>query len=460
MKITGIIRAVKGEIVEIECREGTPTIGTMMSGTADPSVVVQLTASESPQEFAGIILLGKHRVRRGMEITPVSEQLSIPVGREILGRVMNIFGTAIDGKAPFPDTLERHTIIHPPPNYHDTTSDKTIWETGIKPIDFFAPLVRGGKLGLFGGAGVGKTILLSEIIHNILTLTTGQKKKPNGRVSVFAGVGERIREGKELVEELGSRGVLDRVALLFGPMGENAATRFLTAMAAVTVAEYFRDEAGDDVLFFIDNVFRFAQAGSELSVLTNSIPSEEGYQAALSSEMAGFHERLSSRKSSVVSAVEAIYVPSDDLTDPGVQEVLPYLDSIITLSRDIYQEGRLPAIDLLLSRSTIMSPTMVGETHYNAVIRAQRILKKAAALERMVALVGVGELSHDNQVIYHQATMIKNYMTQPFFVTERQTGQKGAYVPLTTTIKDVTRILDGGLDSVDPDTVKNIGSIT
>ena len=310
-------------------------------------------------------------------------------------------------------------------------------------------------------------MLLSEIIHNILTITQPQNEpkahqplaEKRGRVSVFAGVGERVREGKELVEELGNRGVLDHVALLFGPMGNNAAIRFLTAMAAVSVAEYFRDEEGDDVLFFIDNVFRFAQAGSELSVLTKSIPSEEGYQASLTSEMAGFHERLSSKKSSIVSAVEAIYVPSDDLTDPGVQEVLPYLDSIITLSRDIYQEGRLPAIDLLASHSTIMSPTTVGEDHYNAVIRAQRILKQAQALERMVALVGVEELSQNNQRVYRQAAMINNYMTQPFFVTERQTGQKGEYVPLKKTIADVLCILDGMCDKFEPDTLRNIGGI-
>jgi F-type H+-transporting ATPase subunit beta len=462
-QITGVIQAVNGELVEILFSDSIPTIGMILSPTDNPKVMIQLTASVGPKLFTGILLAGKHVITRGITLVPVSKELTIPVGKEILGRVMNIFGQAIDGKPEFPTTLAQRAIMQNSPSYHDTTANKTIWETGIKSIDFFAPLVQGGKLGLFGGAGVGKTVLLSEIIHNILTISQPEKKtekiNPRNRVSVFAGVGERIREGKELVEELGNRCVLDHVALLFGPMGNNAAIRFLTAMAAVSVAEYFRDEEGDDVLFFIDNVFRFAQAGSELSVLTKSIPSEEGYQASLTSEMAGFHERLSSRKSSIVSSVEAIYVPSDDLTDPGVQEVLPYLDSTITLSRDIYQEGRLPAIDLLASHSTIMSPTMVGDDHYNAVIRAQRILKKAQALERMVALVGVEELSQDNQRVYRQAAMIQNYMTQPFFVMERQTGQKGEYVPLKTTIADVTCILDGVCDKFEPESLKNLGSI-
>ena len=394
MKPTGVIQAINGELVEILFADSVPIIGMILSPEDNHAIMIQLTASVGPKLFTGILLAGKHIVTRGTTLVPVSNELSIPVGREILGRVMNIFGDAIDGKPAFPPTLAHRAVMQNSPSYHDTTANKTIWETGIKAIDFFAPLVQGGKLGLFGGAGVGKTVLLSEIIHNILTITQPQNEpkahqplaEKRGRVSVFAGVGERVREGKELVEELGNRGVLDHVALLFGPMGNNAAIRFLTAMAAVSVAEYFRDEEGDDVLFFIDNVFRFAQAGSELSVLTKSIPSEEGYQASLTSEMAGFHERLSSKKSSIVSAVEAIYVPSDDLTDPGVQEVLPYLDSIITLSRDIYQEGRLPAIDLLASHSTIMSPTTVGEDHYNTARGVQKILQKYKELQDIIAI--------------------------------------------------------------------------
>ena len=456
MNTRGTIQSISGEIVEMRFTEAAPSIGTIMSSKLVPSVMIQMNGCTGPGIFTGILLSGKHSVSHGMSLIPLSNELTIPVGKEILGRVMNIFGDAIDGKKPFPKTLVRQPILHGSPSYHDITPDKKIWETGIKPIDFFAPLVRGGKLGLFGGAGVGKTVLLSEIIHNILTLPA---KKKNSCVSVFAGVGERIREGKELVEELEARDVLAHVALVFGPMGENAAIRFLTALSAVTIAEYFRDVEENDVLFFIDNVFRYAQAGSELSVLTKSIPSEEGYQASLTSEMAGFHERLTSRKSAVVSTVEAIYVPSDDLSDPGVQEVLAYLDSTITLSRDIYQEGRLPAIDLLASYSTILSPKFVGDEQYNAVIRTQRVLKKAAALERMVALVGVGELSSENQKIYRQAQIINNYMTQPFFVTERQTGQKGVSVPLTTTIKDMTRILDGTCDKMEPEALKNIGAI-
>ncbi len=308
-------------------------------------------------------------------------------------------------------------------------------------------------MGLFGGAGVGKTLLLTEIMHNVVTIQQGNN------ASVFAGVGERTREGHELYGELKSRGILPYVSLVFGPMGENAAVRFLTGLAGVTLSEYFRD-SGKDVLFLIDNVFRLAQAGNELATLMNSIPSEDGYQATLSSEMANFHERLVSTNSGVISSIEAIYVPSDDLLDHGVQSIFPYLDSTVTLSRQVYQEGRLPAVDMLSSSSSALNPTVVGQQHYETAVKAQVMLKKAESLERMVALVGESELSPENQLLYRRVKKLRNFMTQNFFVAEEQTGRKGVFVPLKDTVDGVAAILSGKFDHVPDEKFSFIGSTT
>lgn len=454
--IHGTVISVSGDIAEVHFKNNIPRLWDIFSDSKDPGIILQAYSSKSSDTFYCMILSGKTRISRGKTLESRGSQLSIPVGSEILGRVMNIFGEFVDGLKQV-EVPESRNIFRQSPNYTKIISKRRIWETGIKVIDFFSPMVAGGKLGLFGGAGVGKTVLLSEILHNILTLRNHDFSKK--RVSVFAGVGERIREGQELYEELKAKGTLSQVSLLFGPMGENAAVRYLTALSAVTVAEYFRDEKESDVLFFIDNIFRFAQAGSELSTITRNIPSEDGYQATLSSEMAGFHERLVSSGKNTLSAIEAIYVPSDDLSDTGIAAVYPYLDSIATLSRDVYQEGRLPAIDILSSSSSIVAPETIGEEHYSAVTSSQAVLKKAQSLERMVALVGESELSSDNQITYRRAKMIKYYMTQPFFVTEAQTGKKGVYVPLKKTITDVGSIVEGKYDDRIPEEFGEIGGI-
>lgn len=397
------------------------------------------STSKSKNGFYIFILKGEKEIKSGSIVVTSGNTMSIPVGHEILGRVIDVFGAPVDGGGEI--KVERKSdIFNYNIPYSGIITKKEIWETGIKVIDFFSPLVKGGKTGIFGGAGVGKTILLTEIMHNIFTSSS----KLNGRsaLSVFAGVGERIREGQELREELKEKGVLDKTALIYGLMGENAAIRMLAARCGAAMAEYFRDE-GHDVLFFIDNVFRFAQAGSELSTLTANTPSEDGYQPTLSNDMASFHERLISTKNGVISSIEAIYVPSDDSLDQGVQSIYPYLDSIITLSRDVYQVGRFPAIDILASSSSILNIENVGEKHYKAVIEALAILKKAQELDRMVALVGEGELSIDNQKIYKKAKLIKEYMHQPFFVVSEQTGVKGEYIPLERTVSRVTDILMG-----------------
>ncbi|PIU74603.1 F0F1 ATP synthase subunit beta [Candidatus Roizmanbacteria bacterium CG06_land_8_20_14_3_00_34_14] len=323
----------------------------------------------------------------------------------------------------------------------------------VYSIDFFAPILQGGKVGLFGGAGVGKTILLTEIIHNIVVLSKSES------TCVFTGVGERIREGQELYESLRDSQVLPQVASIYGQMGENSAIRFRTAFAGVTMAEYFRDISKKNVLFFIDNIFRFAQAGYELSTLTNSIPSEGGYQSTLISEMADFHERLVSTESGKLTTIETIFVPSDDMTDQAVQSIFPYLDSMVVLSRQVYQEGRFPSIDLLSSTSSGLTVEIVGEDHERAVREAQSILKKSVALERIVSLVGESELSADDQIIYKRAKIIKNYMTQNFFVAQSQTGKKGDYIPVGQTVKDMIEIIDGKYDDRKPEEFLYIGGI-
>ena len=332
----GRVVEVKGQVALIEFEANWPVLGEVVVGEGEAKAVLQVAGSAGRGRFNCVILSGARLLSRESRIRRTEGTLQVPVGEKLLGRVIDVFGRPIDGKKEALGASESRPVLREPPTYEEVSTREEVWETGIKAIDLFSPLVKGGKMGLFGGAGVGKTLLLSEILHNILTAKSG------GQVSVFAGVGERVREGQELYEELGKKGVLPGVALVYGTMGENAAVRYLTGMAGVAQVEYFRD-AGRDVLFFVDNIFRLAQAGSELATLMRGLPSEDGYQATLSSEMAQFHERLVSTNRGVVSTIEAIYVPSDDLLDQGVQAVLPYLDSIVTLSRSAYQEGRLPA---------------------------------------------------------------------------------------------------------------------
>jgi F-type H+-transporting ATPase subunit beta len=439
-KKTGVIKSLIGDVAEVYFKDEVPEINEILMLKKGPRVLLYVFQSSGDKLYYCNCLIGRRLIKKNDVVVSSGEKLSMPVGNEFLGRVVDAFGMPLDG-GPEIIPLKSKEIYSKGLEFEEISSTKEVWETGIKVIDFFAPLPKGGKMGLFGGAGVGKTILLTEIMHNILNFK--EKDQKHDRVSVFAGVGERTREGLQLYEELKTSGLLPKVSLIFGEMGENATIRFLTALSAASMAEYFRDDEKKDVLFFIDNVFRFAQAGSEVSTLTKVIPSEEGYQATLASDMAIFHEKVVSRNSEVVSAVEAIYVPSDDLLDAGVQAIYPYLDSTVTLSRDIYQEGRFPAIDILSSNSRILSPDIIGKDHYDLLIESLSILKKAEGLKRMVALVGEGELSPENHKIYKTAKIIENYMTQPFFVAENQTDRKGQLVPLSQTISDMKRILGG-----------------
>lgn len=453
MKSKGKVIAILGQIVEVEFRDDPPKINDILLLEEDPTTRMEVYTSSGPVTFYCILLASSNKLERGKVVINTDAPITIPVGKQVLGRVMDLFGTTVDEKGSL-DSSFSAPIIGENVSFDKAIVPADILQTGIKAIDFFSPILKGGKVGLFGGAGVGKTILLTEIIHNVIVLN-----KANS-VSIFTGVGERIREGQELYESLTESGVMPSVALIFGQMSENPAIRFRTALAGVAMAEYFRDEEQMDVLFFIDNIFRFAQAGYELSTLMSSIPGEGGYQATLTSEMARFHERLVSSDKGSITSIEAVYVPSDDITDAGVQAVFPYLDSTVVLSRSIYQEGRFPAIDFLTSTSSALNPEVVGDVQYKTVIEAQSLLKRAVQLERIVSLIGESELSSYDQVIYNRSKLLKNYMTQSFFVTQAQTGREGKYVPLTQTIADVADILSGVYDSIEPERLLFVGGLS
>jgi F-type H+-transporting ATPase subunit beta len=450
----GKIIAILGQIVEVEFSHGhTPRIHDVLTLADDPTVIMEVYTSSQVNAYYCLLLSSSKKLARGKQVVNSNSPIKIPVGNAILGRAIDIFGKAFDGGEPIQAT-ELVPIFNDGVDFDKVVAPTEVLETGIKAIDFFCPIIKGGKVGLFGGAGVGKTTVLTEIIHNVVIL------HKNESVSVFSGVGERIREGKELYETLQESGVLPSVALIFGQMAENPAVRFRTAFAGATIAEHFRDNMNKNVLFFVDNVFRFAQAGYEIATDMSTIPGEGGYQATLYTEVGHLHERLVSSESGSITSIEAVYVPSDDMTDLGVQSVFPYLDSNVVLSRDIYQEGRFPAINLLASTSTALNPDSVGEKHYKTFIEAQSMLKKASGLERIVPLIGESELSAQDQLIYRRYRLLQNYMTQNFFVMEAQSGHKGAYIKLEDTINDVATILAGAYDTVKPEKMLNIGLLS
>jgi len=450
--IQGKVVSIKGQIVEVEFSDQKPGIYHVLLAKEDPDIRIEVYTSASPTTFYCLALTEITKLHYGSIVMSTGQPIKIPVGKEMLGRVIDTLGQPQDGQGPIRAKEER-PIIAKDVSFANIAIPKEVLSTGIKIVDFFTPIVKGGKVGLFGGAGVGKTVIISEVIHNLVILD------PEKNVSVFTGVGERTREGEELYTTLLESKVMQGVSLIYGSMGENPALRFRTAFTGVTLGEYYRDMMGKDVLFFIDNIFRFAQSGYELSTLINAIPSEGGYQSTLTSEMASFHERLVSTTKNSITTFEAIYVPADDLTDNGVQAIFPYLDSSIILSRAVYQEGRYPAIDILSSTSSALNAEVVGEDHYKTALEAQSMLKKAVSLERIVALIGESELSSADQVIYKRSKMLKNYMTQTFTVVETQTERKGVYVKVTDTIKDVRAILDGKVDSLQPEDLMFIGTL-
>lgn len=459
----GRIISILGQIAEVTFDDNLPAIHDVLIVDNEEKTKMEVWASATTKSFYCIVLSQQEgKLQRGQTVVNTRSPIEIPVGDGVLGRVIDIFGVTQDGRGKL-ENVEKRPIFTKELSFDAVVPPNKILETGIKPIDFFSPLYSGGKAGIFGGAGVGKTILLTEIIHNVVILndtkSDGKVSDKKENVSVFAGVGERVREAQELYETLEQSHVLPKVALIIGQMGENPAIRFRTAISGIAMAEHFRDQKHKNVLFFIDNIFRFAQAGYELATLMNTLPGEGGYQATLSSEMGRFHERLVSTKDGAITTIEAIYIPSDDISDAAVQSVFPFLDSSIILSRNLYQEGRFPAMDMLSSTSGALNPHTVGELHYSTLLATQNILKRAVALDRIVSLIGEGELNPTDQVVYKRAQLIKAYMTQSFFVTENQTGRKGKFVKLADTVQDVSNIVQGKHDSFQPEKLLYIGAL-
>ncbi|MEX0617057.1 MAG: F0F1 ATP synthase subunit beta [Candidatus Woykebacteria bacterium] len=435
---SGRIRSVKGDVVEVEFLEEKPGRLEILNFKDDPSTILEVYSVDLNNIATCICFRGIEKLYRGGEVLRSGESIKVPVGSEVLGRLLDCFGNPQDSHGPV-QSQNYSNIYKASPSYSEVSSKKEILETGIKVIDFFTPFRKGGKIGLFGGAGVGKTVLLTELMYNVATYHKGK--------SVFAGVGERIREGHELYELISSRGILGSVGLVFGQMNENAAIRFRVGYSALTIAENFRDE-GEDVLFFVDNFYRFIQAGNEISSLLNTIPSEDGYQATLSSDVGSFQERLVPTKRGSITSVQAVYVPADDLTDSGVQAALPYYDSVIILSRQVSEEGRHPSVDILNSSSSLIDPIAVGYDHYEAVLEAERLIKRFSDLDRLVSIVGEAELAPDDRALYHRAKKLLNYMTQDLFVVSDATGEHGKYVKRDKVVQDVKEIISGKLDQI------------
>ena len=448
----GTVISIRGQIVEVHFAGAKPAIHDLLVLERDDSVKMEVYASSKDESFFCLALSQTNQIARGEIVVNTGSPIMFPVGQELLGRVVDVFGLARDGKGEI-ETKDKMPIHRDVGLKKNTARPEKVIETGIKVVDLFAPILEGGKMGLFGGAGVGKTMLLSEILHNVV----GRRRE--AAVSVFAGVGERAREGLDLYRALLQTQVLDKTSLVFGPMGANPAIRFLSCYAAVTLAEYFRDIFQKEVLFFIDNVFRFAQAGNELSVLTDTIPSEDGYQATLESQMASFHERLTSTESGIITSIEAIYVPADDLLDHGVQSIFPYLDSQVVMSRSIYQEGLLPAVDILASTSSVLTPRIVGVEHYETALKGKQLLKDSQNLQRIVSLVGESELSPEDQTTFRRGRKLRNFMTQRFFVAEGQRMERGAFVPVKTTIEDAKGIIEGRYDHIPEESFLYVGSV-
>jgi len=439
MKDSGRIKTIRQDIVKVEYWGNKINPHEILELKEDSSTKLEVHSIRSSNELICISLTNPEKISRGDKVKRTGELLTVPVGENLLGRVINLFGEPIDNLGPIQAEQEK-PIFQEPPSYQETKTEPQLFETGIKAIDFFTPLKKGTKLGLFGGAGVGKTVLLTELMHNVAFSKEG--------ISVFAGVGERIREGHELWQTLKETNVLPSTALIFGQMNKSASVRLRTAYAAASIAEDFRDHHPSEVMFFMDNAYRFVQAGNELSVLLSTLPSEDGYQATLTSQVSNLEERLVSTARDNITSIQAVYVPADDFSDTGVQALMPYFDSTIILSRDVAQQGRHPAIDFLDSTSSNIDSNLLGKEHFQALNRAKKLLQRRKKLQRLVSIVGEAELSADDREAYHRANKLLNFMTQNFFVVSEQTGQEGDFVKREETVRGVKEIINGNLDQL------------
>ena len=450
---TGKIIQVAGSVVDVRFPRGTlPRIREALTVTLDGRrCVMEVAQHLSDETVRCIMLTGSEGLARGMDVVSDGESLRVPVGKCTLGRLFNVFGDTIDGGEPIGEAEPRRSIHRKPPAFDEQSPSVEILETGIKVIDLLEPYPRGGKIGLFGGAGVGKTVLIQELIHNIAV--------EHGGYSIFTGVGERSREGNDLWSEMHESGVANRTALVFGQMNEAPGVRMRVALSGLTMAEYFRDAQHKDVLLFIDNIFRFVQAGSEVSTLLGRMPSAVGYQPTLADEMGALEERIATTKNGSVTSVQAVYVPADDLTDPAPATTFTHLDATTVLSRRIAEQGIYPAVDPLASASRILEADIVGEEHYEVARRVQEILQKYNELQDIIAILGMDELSESDRQTVARARRIQRFLSQPMHVAEKFSGVPGVYVPVAETVRGFAAIIGGDMDKYPEAAFYNVGTI-
>lgn len=450
------IVGIKGSIIEVQWTEKAPKISHILRGVDDPELELTVLSSASESSVFCSLLKPAGTLQRGTKVVDTREPFSIPVGEAILGRAFTLFGQPLDfADRPISRKKTRPVISSTNFAIGEIETPNKIIETGIKTIDFFTPVLQGGKTAILGGAGLGKTVILTELINRLVIQQDSDKNK----VAVFSAVGERSREALDIYQHLDEAGVLSRTSLIVGQMGENPSVRWHTAYASAAIAEHFRDDEKRDVFFFMDNIYRFAQAGNELSTLMRTIPSEDGYQPTLTSEMAALNQRLASNQNGSITSFMALFVPSDEITNYGVRSILPYLDTIIVLSREIFQNGIFPAVDILSSTSVALSEQTVGETHYNTFIAAKKLLEKSTALQRIVSLVGEQELSLENQILYKRAEILRNFMTQDIFQNTRAGDTSTTFVKREDTIGAIQKILAGKYDGLPPEKFMFIGKI-
>lgn len=438
---TGTITEIIGPVVDVHFEKDRPAIGEALviaKGGEHGAITLEVASHLGLDRVRTISMTDTAGLSRGEKAVTTGAAISVPVGENALGRLFNVLGEAIDGKDPVPENTPRLPIHRMPPSFDEQTTKAEVFETGIKAIDLIIPFLKGGKVGLFGGAGVGKTVLIQELIRNVAT--------EHGGYSVFAGVGERVREGNDLYHEMKESGVLEKTALVFGQMNEVPGARARVALTGLTQAEYFRDEGGKDVLFFMDNVFRFIQAGSEVSSLLGRVPSAVGYQPTLAEEMGRLQERITSTKKGSITSVQAVYVPADDLTDPAPATTFAHLDGTVVLSRQLASLGIYPAIDPLLSTSAALTPDVVGDEHYQVANKVKQVLQRYKDLQDIIAILGIEELSEEDKLSVARARKLERFLSQPFFVGEPFTGLKGQYVSREDTVRGFKEIVEGKHD--------------
>ena len=451
----GRIVRIIGPVVDVKFDGAVPPIYNALTVEAETPIGHLSTILEVESQLPGgvvrtVAMSSTDGLQRGLIATDTGEPMKMPVGPKTLGRIWNVMGKPVDGK-PMPEVEEFYPIHHAAPRFDELTTKTEIFETGIKAVDLLEPYIRGGKTGLFGGAGVGKTVLIQELIRNIAT--------EHGGYSVFTGVGERTREGNDLYYEMKESGVIDKTTMVFGQMNEPPGARMRVGLTGLTMAEYFRDQGGKDVLLFIDNIFRFTQAGSEVSALLGRMPSAVGYQPTLQTEMGALQERITSTKNGSITSVQAVYVPADDLTDPAPATTFAHLDATTVLSRSIVELGIYPAVDPLESTSRILDPRIVGEEHYRVARGVQEILQKYKELQDIIAILGMDELSEEDKLVVSRARKVQRFLSQPFFVAGQFTGLPGKYVPISETIRSFSEILEGKHDDIPESYFLNAGSI-